>query len=82
MMTHVLMCQYKESTERRKTSSLKEGAENVDQRKAILKKTMTTQEKCMKWDFVAPLKAISSVKIKIFEALFWNIYQPWLFHSY
>ena len=28
------------------------------------------------------LKAISSVKIKIFQTLFWNIYRPWLFHSY
>ena len=28
------------------------------------------------------LKAIYSIKTKIFETLFWNIYRPWLFHAY
>ena len=43
MMTHILMSSYKESTERRKTSFLKETIENADLHKAALKKTMTTQ---------------------------------------
>ena len=42
---------FKESTERRKTSFLKETVENA----AVLKKTMTTQEQCVKYDFAAPL---------------------------
>ena len=44
-----------ESTERRKTSFLKETVENADLHKAVLKKTMTTQEWCVKYYFVAPL---------------------------
>ena len=44
MMTHILMSWFKESTERRRTSFLKETVENGDLRKAVLKKTMTTQE--------------------------------------
>ena len=43
-MTHSLMSWFKESTERWETSFLKETAENVDLQKAVLKKTMTTQE--------------------------------------
>ena len=38
------MSSFKESPERRKTSFLKETVENADLRKAVLKKTMTTQE--------------------------------------
>ena len=45
----------KEGTERWKTSFLKETVENSDLHKAALKKTMTTQEKCVKYHFVAPL---------------------------
>ena len=44
MMTHILMSCFKESTKRRKTSFLKETVEYVDQHKAILNITMTTQE--------------------------------------
>ena len=43
MMAHILMSSLKESTERRKTSFLKETVENADLHKAVLKKTMTTQ---------------------------------------
>ena len=38
------MSSFKESTERPKTSFLKEIVENADLHKAVLKKTMTTQE--------------------------------------
>ena len=44
MMTHILMSWFKESIERRKTSFLKETVENADLYKAVLMKTMTTQE--------------------------------------
>ena len=44
MMTHVLMFWFKEGTERRKTSFLKETVENADLHKAVLKKTMTTDQ--------------------------------------
>ena len=43
-MTHILMSWFKESTDRRKTSFLKETVENADLHKAVLNKTMTTQE--------------------------------------
>ena len=45
-----------ESTERQKTSFTKETEKNADLHKTVLNKTMTTQEKCVKYDFVAPLK--------------------------
>ena len=41
---HILMSWFKESTERRKTSFLEETEENADLHKAVLNKTMTTQE--------------------------------------
>ena len=41
---------------RRKTSFLKETVENADLQKPVLKKTMTAQEQCVKYDFVPPLK--------------------------
>ena len=44
-----------ESTERQKTSFRKENVGNVDLHKAVLNKAMTTQELCVKYDFVAPL---------------------------
>ena len=44
MMTHILMSWFKESTERRKTNFLKETVENADLNKAVLNKTMVTQE--------------------------------------
>ena len=56
MMTHILISWFKERTERRKTSFLKETVENADLHKAVLKKTMTAQEYCVKYDFVAPLR--------------------------
>ena len=40
----ILMSWFKESTKRRKTGFLKEIVENGDLHKAVLKKTMTTQE--------------------------------------
>ena len=43
-MKHILMSWFKESTERGKISYLKENVENVDLDKAVLKKTMATQE--------------------------------------
>ena len=43
-MTHILMPSFKESTERRKTSFLKERVQNADLHKAVLNKTKTTQE--------------------------------------
>ena len=47
------------STERRKTSLPKGTVENADLYKTVLNKTMTTQEKCVKYDFVAPLRNTS-----------------------
>ena len=44
MMTHVLMSWFKESTERGKTTFLKETVENADLHKAVSKKTMTTEQ--------------------------------------
>ena len=45
MMKHILMSSFKESTERqKKTSFLKETVENADLHKAVLNKTITTQE--------------------------------------
>ena len=44
MKTHIIMSWFKESTERRKLSFLKETVENVDLHKAVLNKAMTTQE--------------------------------------
>ena len=57
---HILMSCFKESTEKRKTSFLNESVENADLNKAILNETMTAQEYCVKYDFVAPLKTCLS----------------------
>ena len=43
-MTHILMSWFKGSTDKRKTSFLKETAKNADLHKAVLNKKMTTQE--------------------------------------
>ena len=43
------------STERPKTSFLKETLENADLHKAVLNKIMTAQGQCVKYNFVAPL---------------------------
>ena len=56
MMAQILMSCFKESTERRKTRFVKETVENADLHKAVVNKTMTTQEYCVKYDFVAPFK--------------------------
>ena len=50
------MSWFKGSTYRRKASFLKETVENADLRKAVLNKTMTTQENSVKYDFVAALR--------------------------
>ena len=43
MMTHNSMSWFKESTERRKTSFLKQTVQNADLDKVVLNKTMNTQ---------------------------------------
>ena len=49
MMTQILMSWFKESTQRQKKT-------NADLHKALLNKTMTTQQEyCVYYDFVAPL---------------------------
>ena len=60
MMMHILMFWFKESTERWKTSFLKEIVENADLHKAILKKTMATQQQCVKYNSIAPLQFMTS----------------------
>ena len=60
-MTPILMSWFKEKTERRKTNFLKETVENADLHKAVLNKTMTTQELCVIYDFVASLKIIACI---------------------
>ena len=50
-MTHLSMFWFKQSTESRKTSFLKETVENADLHKAVLNKTMTTQELFVRCDF-------------------------------
>ena len=55
MMAHILMSWFKVRTERRKTRIVKETEENADLHKVVLNKTMTTQEYCVKYDFVTPL---------------------------
>ena len=42
---------------RQNTSFSKETTENADLHKAVWSKTMTSQEQCVKYDFVYPLKA-------------------------
>ena len=48
------MSRFEESTERRKTSFLKETMENAGLHKVLLNKAMTTHEQCVKYDFAAP----------------------------
>ena len=62
MMTHILMSWFNETKETGKTNFLKETVENADLNKAVLNKTITTQEKCVKYDFVAPLTLFSHRK--------------------
>ena len=50
-MTHLSMFWFKQSTESRKTSFLKETVENAEPHKAVLNKTMTTQELFLRCDF-------------------------------
>ena len=59
-----------ESTERCKISFRKEIVENVDLHKLVLNKIMTTQEQCVKYDFLAPLKFVKTnhdIKKKLLE---------------
>ena len=72
MMTHILMSWFKESTERRKTSFLKESVENADLHKTVLKKKMTTQEECVKYDFVAPLMIFPIFSISLLKIRWWK----------
>ena len=58
MMTHIWMSWFKEGIEKRKTSFLEETVENADLHKAVSNKTMTIQEQCVKYDFVAPLNSL------------------------
>ena len=44
-----------ENAERTKTNFPKEKVKNADQSKPVLKKIITTDEKCLKHNFVAPL---------------------------
>ena len=44
------------SAERQKTSFPKEQVENTDLYKPVLNKIMTTQDQCIKYNFVAPLR--------------------------
>ena len=46
------------SAERQKTSLPKEQVENTELHKPVLNKIMTTQDQCVKYNFVAPVKAI------------------------
>ena len=60
------------STERQKNSLPKEQVENTDLHKPVLNKIMTTQEQCVKYNFVAPLmsktvKLLGSNKSKIIK---------------
>ena len=60
-MTHILISWFKEGIERRKASFRKETVENADLDKAILNKTMTTQQWCVSHllnIFVEHIKAI------------------------
>ena len=45
----------KKSTERLKTNFPKEQLVNTDLHKPVLNKIMTTQDQCVKYNFVAPL---------------------------
>ena len=64
----------KEGKERWKTSFLKETVENADLHKVVLKKTMTTQEKCVKYDFAAPLitQIILEIKLTHYFSSLWS----------
>ena len=67
---------FKESTERRKTSFLKQTVENADLHKAVLSKTMTTQEQCVKYDFIAPLTILTGKNLcfttELSTKIHWN----------
>ena len=48
---------HKKSRKTKKTSFPKEQIENTDFYRPVLNKIMTTQKQCVKYNFVAPLKA-------------------------
>ena len=60
MMTYILMSWFIESTERQKSTFLKETVVNADLHKALLNKTITIQEQYLKYDFAAPLNLFRS----------------------
>ena len=57
----------KKAQKDKKTSFLKETVENADLHKPISKKTMATQEYCVKYDFVAPISALQTLDLSILE---------------
>ena len=59
----------KKAQKDKKTSFLKETVENADLHKAVLNKTMTTQEYCVYYDFVAPLTTPTLLKISLTDSL-------------
>ena len=74
MITHIqniwLKIKNTESTDRRKTSFPKEIVENADLHKTALSKIIITQEKCVNYDFVAPLiVALILVNVAMFNRL-------------
>ena len=59
---------------RQNTSFSKETTENADLHKAVWSKTMTSQEQCVKYDLVFPLKAHWQIPEKM---MFWKILFMW-----
>ena len=59
-----------ENAERQKTGLPKEQAENTDFSKPVLNKIMTTDQSCLRYNFVAPLKTIAyAIKIQEFSEI-------------
>ena len=52
----------KSAERQRKTSFLKEQVENTDLYKPVLNKVMTSQEQCVKYNFMVPLIIMDTVK--------------------
>ena len=59
----------------KKTSFLKEQVENTDLYKPVLNKVMTSQEQCVKYNFMVPLIIMDTVKNVVRNAdIFWSFY--------